>query len=105
MRRYCLYTPRSRDSSCLLHHIAQLCRIFVAKQAPTRGQNSKWICGQHRRPARWNRAQEPTAVMKVNSILSPVVAIGDQLETLASQWMVWMDDPKGTVGTAGMRCS
>ena len=43
--------------------------------------------------------------MKVNSILSPVVAIGDQLETLASQRMVWVDDPKGTVATVGMRCS
>jgi len=44
-------------------------------------------------------------MVEVNSILAPVVAVRDQLETLASQRMVRMDDLKGTVGTDGMSCS
>jgi hypothetical protein len=43
--------------------------------------------------------------VKVNSILTPVVAVGDQLEMLALQRMMWMDDFKSTVGTVAMRCS
>jgi len=42
--------------------------------------------------------------VEVDSILSPVVAVGDQLEVLASQLMVWMDDLKGTVAIVAMRC-
>ena len=43
--------------------------------------------------------------MEVNSILAPVVAVSDQLETLASQRMVGMGDFKSTFGTVGIRCS
>jgi hypothetical protein len=34
--------------------------------------------------------------VEVNSILSPVVAVSDQLETLASQRMVWLRRPAGS---------
>src|ERR1041385_3126872 len=105
MRRYCLYTRNFPASSCLLHQIGQFQQIVVAEQTPSSGQHHEWICGQHCRPARWNRAQNAVAVMEVDSLLSPVVAVGDQLEALASQRMVWMDNLKGTVGTVGMRCS
>jgi len=43
--------------------------------------------------------------VEINSILTPVVAVGDQLETLASQGMVWMDNLKGFDGIVRMRCS
>jgi hypothetical protein len=43
--------------------------------------------------------------MKVNSVLTPVVAVRDQLELLASQWMVWMDNFESSVRTIAMRCS
>ena len=43
--------------------------------------------------------------MEVNPILAPVVAVSDQLQTLASQRMMRMGDFKGTVGTVAMRCS
>jgi len=43
--------------------------------------------------------------VEINSILTPVVAIRDQLEPLASQWMMWMDDFKSSVSTVAMRCS
>src|SRR5579863_7510400 len=105
MRRYSLYTVDGPESSALLHKIHQLQQIVVAEQTPSCRQYHEWIHRQHCRPARWNRAQNAAAVVEVNSILTPVVAVGDQLETLAPQRMVWMDDLKGTVGTVGMRCS
>jgi hypothetical protein len=43
--------------------------------------------------------------VEVDSILVPVMAVGDQFETPAFQWMMGMDDFKGTVGTVAMRCS
>ena len=43
--------------------------------------------------------------MEINSILTPVVAISDQLELLASQGMMRLDDLKCIVGTVAMRCS
>ncbi len=105
MRRYCLYTPGTPGSSGLLQQIGQLQQIVIAEQTPSGRQHNKWICGQHARPARWNRAQNAVVVVKVNSILTPVVAVGDQLETPTPQRMVWMDDFKSTVGTVAMRCS
>ena len=44
-------------------------------------------------------------MVKVHSILTPVVAIGDQLEPLALQRMMWMDYFKTTVGRVAMSCS
>jgi len=43
--------------------------------------------------------------VKVNSVLTPVVAVSDQLEPLASQWMIWMDNLESSVRTVAMRCS
>jgi hypothetical protein len=43
--------------------------------------------------------------VEINSILAPVVAVGDQPETLASQRMVWMNYLKSIDGTVCMRCS
>ena len=34
-----------------------------------------------------------------------ILFLDDQLEPLAFQWMMRMDDFKSTVGTVGMRCS
>src|SRR5258708_2804466 len=87
-RRYCLYTLGAPGSSGLLHQIGQLRYIVIAEQAPSSGQYDKWIWGQCCGPARRNRAQNAAVVVEVNSILAPVVAIGDQLETLALQRMM-----------------
>jgi hypothetical protein len=43
--------------------------------------------------------------VEVDSILAPVVAIGDQLELLASKRMVRVDDFKVATGRVAMRCS
>lgn len=105
MRRYSLYTLCTPDSPELLQQVGQLQQIVITKQTPTCSQDYEWIYWQHRRPTSWNRAQEAAAVVEVNSILSPVVAVGDQLETLAFQRMMRMYHFKSTVGTVAMRCS
>ncbi len=105
MRRYCLYTLDAADSSGLLHQVGQLHQILIAKQTPSCGQYHERILRQHCRPARWDRAQDASAVVEVNSVLAPVVAVSDQLETLASQRMVGMDDLKSTFGAVAIRCS
>ena len=43
--------------------------------------------------------------MEVDAILTPVVAVGDQLKPLAFQRVMWMDDFKSTAGTVAMRSS
>lgn len=43
--------------------------------------------------------------MEVDAILTPVVPIGDQLERLASERVVGMDDLKVGIGMVAMRCS
>src|SRR5215471_5941226 len=100
---FTLQAPRVHQK--LLYQVGQLQQIVVAKQTPSCGQDHEWICRQHSRPARWNRAQEAAAVVKVNSVLTPVVAVSDQLEPLASQWMIWMDNLESSVRTVAMRCS
>src|SRR5580693_9725076 len=105
MQHYYLYTLKAQSSSGLLHKVGQLQQILVAKQAPSRGQYHERIYWQHCCPARRNRAQDAAAVVEVNSILAPVVAVSNQLETLASQRMVGMGDFKSTFGTVGIRCS
>ena len=104
-RRYSLYTLDAPGSSDFLHEVGQVHQILVAKQTPSCGQYYEWIFRQHRRPARWDRAQGSSAVVEVDSVLAPVVAVSDQLETSASQRMVGMGDFKSTVGTVGIRCS
>jgi hypothetical protein len=43
--------------------------------------------------------------VEVDTILAPVVAIGDQLELLAPERMMRMDNLKVGVGMVSMRCS
>jgi hypothetical protein len=43
--------------------------------------------------------------VEVNAILAPVVPVGDQLQSLAFQWMMWMDDLKRSAVTVATRGS
>jgi hypothetical protein len=85
-RRNLIYST----SSQLLHQVHQLEQVLIAKETSAAGHGDKGIWGHHRGPACWNRAQTPISVVEVNSILTPVMAIGDQLELLTSQRMVRM---------------
>src|SRR5207302_4890512 len=101
-RRYLLYSSRPVSP---LHEVRQLQQILIAEHTPSSGHRHKRIGGDRRRPARWNRAQAAVSVVEVNSIFAPVVAIGHQLESLAFQRMVWVDDFESYIVVVAMRCS
>jgi hypothetical protein len=104
-RRNYLYGLLLRFSSKLLHQIDQLDQVLVAKEASTTGHRHKRIFRRHRGPARWKGTQPSRGIVEVDPILAPVVAIRNQLELLASQRMVWMDDFKDGIAMVVMRCS
>jgi len=105
LRRYFLYTPRVASSSSLLHHVGQFQQLLIAKQAPSGSHGHKRICSYRCGPARRNRAQSTAGIVEVDSILAPVVTIGDQLELLASEGMVLVDYFKVGIGMVAMRRS
>ena len=47
----------------------------------------------------------PFGIVEVDPVFTPVVAIRNQLELLAFQRMMWVDDLKDGVGMVVMRCS
>ena len=105
MRRNLLYDPLAVFSSKLLHQLNQLDQVLVAKEASSAGHRHKRIFRRHRGPARWKGAQPSLGIVEVDAVLAPVVAIRNQLELLASQRMVWVNDFKNGIGMVAMRCS
>jgi hypothetical protein len=105
LRRNLLYDQLAVFSSKLLHQCNQLDQVLVAKETSAAGHRHKRIFRRHRGPARWKGAQPSLGIVKVNAVLAPVVAIRNQLELLASQRVVWVDDFKNGIGMVAMRCS
>src|SRR5438067_7319164 len=85
------------------HHVGQFQQLLIAKQAPSGSHGHKRICSYRCGPARRNRAQSTAGIVEVDSILAPVVTIGDQLELLASEGMVRVDYFKSGIGMVAMR--
>jgi hypothetical protein len=88
-----------------LHQFRQLQQILILEQTPSRGHRHKRISGDCGRPARRNGGQATAIVVEVNSIFTPIVAIGDQLESLTFQRMVWVVDLESCFVAVAMRCS
>jgi hypothetical protein len=105
VRRNLLYASLSVFSSKLLHQLNQLDQVLVAKQTSAAGRRHKRIFRLHCGPARWQGAQPSLGIVEVAPVLAPVVAICNQLELLAPQRMMWVDDFKNRIGTVVMRCS
>jgi hypothetical protein len=105
LRRNFLYGRLAVSSSKLLHQLHQLDQVLVAKEASTAGHRHKRIFRYHGGPARRNRAQTPFVVVEVDPVLAPIVAIRDQLELLASQWVVRMGYLEVGIGEVVVPCS
>ena len=105
LRRNLLYDSLPVFSSKLLHQLYQLDQVLVAKKTSAASQHHKRIFCPHRCPARWKRTQSFLGIVEVDPVLAPVVAIRDQLELLAPQRMVWVDNFKDRIGMVVMRCS
>ena len=93
------------SSSKLLHQVNQLEQVLEAKEASATSHCHKWIFRHHRGPTRRNGAQLSRSIVEVDPVLTPVVAIRDQLELLASQGMVRMGYLEAGIGNVAMRCS
>jgi len=100
-----VYETHGTFSSKLLHQLHQLEQVFVAKEASAVGYCDKGIRRHYGGPTRGNGAQLSLAIIKVDPVLAPVVAIRDQLELLAPQRMVRMDYFEVGIGNVTMRCS
>src|SRR5919197_4609161 len=106
MRRNFLYEGHPAiSSSKLLHQIHQLEQVLEAEEASAAGHCHKWIFRRHRGPTCRNGAQLSRRVVEVDPVLTPVVAIRDQLELLASQGMVRMGYLEVGISKVTMRCS
>jgi hypothetical protein len=100
-----LYGPLVGPSSKLLHQLNQPEQVLAAKEASAVGHCHKRIFHRHRGPTRWKGTQPSRGIVEVDPVFAPVVAVGNQLELLASQRMVWVDDFKDSVGMVVMRRS
>jgi hypothetical protein len=107
-RRNFLYGPRRMPSSQRLDQLNQLNKpeqVLVAKETAAAGHCHKRIFRRNRCPACWNNAQLSVGIIEVDPFLTPIVAIRNQLELLASQRMVRVDDFKSCRRAVVMRCS
>jgi hypothetical protein len=93
------------SSSKLLHQIDQLDQILIAEKASPAGHRHKRVWRHDRGPARGDGTQTPLGVVKIDSVLTPVVAIGDEPEVLTFQRVVGMNDLEGRIRKLAMRCS
>jgi hypothetical protein len=106
MRRNLLYGDQPAvSSSKLLHQIDQLEQVLEAKQASASGHCHEWIFRHHRGPTCRNGPQLICGVVEVDPVLTPVVAIRDQLELLSSQGMVRVGYLEVGIRNVTMRCS
>lgn len=92
-------------SSKLLHQLHQSEQVLIAKKASAAGYGYKGVFRHYRGPTSRNGAQLSLAIMKVDPILAPVLAIRDHFELLAFQRMVRMDYFEVGIGNVTMRCS
>lgn len=70
-----LYETLTHLSSKLLHKIRQLEQVLVPEQAATVRHGYERIFWQNRGPGGRNRCPSPSGIMKVDSVLAPVVAV------------------------------
>ena len=92
-------------SSKLLHQLDQLDQILIAEKASTAGHRHKRVWRHDRGPAGGNGVQTPLGVVEIDPVLTPVVAVGDQLEPLTFQRVVGMNYLEGRIRKLTMRCS
>ncbi len=100
-----LYDPTVASSSKLLHQLDQLDQILIAEKASAAGHRHKRVWRHDCGPTGRNGVQPPLDVVEIDPVLTPVVAIGDQLEILTFQRVVGMNYLEGCIRKLTMRCS
>ena len=83
-----LYLPLPRDQC------NQLQKILCAKVRPRRGQRRVRALRRNACPARWQMSQRAGAVIEIDAIFPPSLALIDQCELLPVERVEGMRDPK-----------
>ncbi len=83
----------------------QFVQIDEPQQAASTSDFAERVLWRKTRPTCGNRSKIALLVMKVNTILTPVQAIGHQRESPSSQRMKRMRDDKGSFVTGQITCS
>jgi hypothetical protein len=104
VRRYSLYSLAGRFSSEFLQQVRQSDQIFVSKEGSSSRNLNERIDSSDIRAACQNRTQLPLGVVKVHPILTPVVAVFQQLKLAPEQGMEGMGYAEMFLGTVLMRC-
>jgi hypothetical protein len=101
------FTLRNTDQRLMkpLDQIRQLEQVLVPEQATAGGHGHERIFRQGRSPSGRNGAPPTSVVMKVDSVLAPVVAVHHQPELLAPQRMEGMGDLEASIASVAMPCS
>jgi len=75
-------------------HFRQINQILPTEGTPAGSNGNKWIWCNSIRPTRWERAQRALPIVEVDAVLSPVVAIDNQLILLVEQRMKRVRHPE-----------
>jgi hypothetical protein len=94
-----------RSSSESLQQVCQSHQVFVAKEGSSRRKLDEWIDSSDIRTVRQNRTQLAFGVVEVHAILTPVVAVFQQLKLAPEQWMKRMGYTEMFLRTAFLRCN
>jgi len=104
VRHYSLYSLAGRSSSEFLQQVRQSDQIFVSEEGSSSRNLNERVDSSDIRAARQNRTQLPLGVVKVHPILTPVVAVFQQLKLAPEQRMEGMGYAEMLLRTAVMRC-
>jgi hypothetical protein len=105
MRRYLVYSYAGRFSSDPLQQVCQPDQVFVAKEGSSCGNLNEWIDPSDIRAARQNRPQPASIIVEVHAILTPVVAVFQQLKFASEQRMEGMGYTEMFLWTTLLRCN
>ncbi len=75
-----------------------------AEQRSPRGDRDEGIGGENAGPLRRQRDQPTGAVVEVDAVLAPVVAVCHQRELTPAEWVKGMCDLEGLASTVQIGC-
>ena len=88
-----------------VHEISQCQQARRGERVPAGRDDHERVCRRHVGPPCWQREQLPVLVAKVDPVLAPVLAAGDELEVPAAQGMERVRHPDTLVPIVRIRCS
>jgi hypothetical protein len=91
--KFTLHTLPSRRPY-LRNHLRKLNQILPTEGTSAGSNSDKWIRWNRIRPTRWQRAQCTLSILEVDTVLTPVMAIHDQLILLLEQRMKRVRHPE-----------